>query len=308
MLQKDNTISKIRLYALLASTIYLVIIQSLIGIKIENWIIFGAFNGCIWLSGATRRFILGFSIFLVFGILYDLLKVYPNYRVNPVDIAGIYNLEKSWFGFSSNGVVVTPNEYFALHHNTVLDFLCGLFYLTWVPVPLAFAFWLYLKNKKQFLYFSLTFLFVNLIGFCGYYIHPAAPPWYVAKYGFHFLQGTGGNTAGLGRFDALLHVKVFHGLYARNSNVFAAMPSLHCAYPLLVFYYSFKSNVKNMKWLFGTIMVGIWFTAVYSGHHYVLDAIAGISCALLGIIIFQKILLKIHIFAMFLSKYEQVIS
>lgn len=294
--------------ALLASILYLLLIATLEGLKVENWIIVGGFNLCIWLSHNSRRFILGFSIFIFFAIIYDLMKVYPNYKVNSVDIAGIYHFEKSWFGINSNGVLVTPNEFFSQHHNSFFDILGGFFYLNWIPLPVAFAFWLYFKNKKQFLNFSLTFLFVNIIGFCVYYIHPAAPPWYVAKYGFDLLQNTGGDTAGLGRFDELVHLNLFGSLYARNSNVFAAMPSLHCAYPVIVLFYSFKSNVKNMKWYFALVMIGIWFTAIYSGHHYVIDAIMGITCACVGIFIYQSALLRIPFFKVFLSNYEQAIS
>lgn len=299
---------KTKVTVLLVSMLYLVLVAFLEGLKVENLIIAGAFNICIWATQSSRKFILGFSIFVIFAIIYDLMKVYPNYNVNTVDIAGIYNFEKSLFGFTSHGVLVTPNEYFALHHNSFFDLLGGFFYLNWIPLPVAFAFWLYFKNKKQFLQFSLTFLFVNLIGFCIYYIHPAAPPWYVAKYGFDFHQHTGGDTAGLGRFDDLLHVKLFGSLYSRNSNVFAAMPSLHCAYPLIALFYSFKSKVKNMKWYFAAVTVGIWITAIYSGHHYIVDAIMGIACACVGIIVFQFVLLKTPFFKTFLFKYEQAIS
>ena len=38
--------------------------------------------------------------------------------------------------------------------------------------------------------------------FAGYYIHPAAPPWYAINYGFEPVLNTPGNVAGLGRFDA----------------------------------------------------------------------------------------------------------
>ncbi|MNL81412.1 PAP2 superfamily protein [compost metagenome] len=34
------------------------------------------------------------------------------------------------------------------------------------------------------------------------------------------------------------------------------------------------------------IMVGIWFSAVYTSHHYVLDVLAGILCAITGIALF----------------------
>jgi len=55
-------------------------------------------------------------------------------------------------------------------------------------------------------------------------------------------------------------------------------------------------------------MVGIWVTAIYSGHHYVVDVIMGITCASAGILIFQFVLLKIRSVKTFLSEYEQLIS
>jgi membrane-associated phospholipid phosphatase len=39
--------------------------------------------------------------------------------------------------------------------------------------------------------------------------------------------------------------------------------------------------------LFALIMCGIWFAAVYSSHHYVLDVLAGITCGLTGITLFN---------------------
>jgi membrane-associated phospholipid phosphatase len=243
------------------------------------------FNILFYLSGPTRRFILGFSVFIVFWIIFDSMKAFPNYRYNVVHIGSIYNAEKSLFGI--NGV--TPNEFWATRTRDWLDLLAGAFYLCWIPLPLAFAGYLFYKEDKKdmFLRFSLTFLLVNLLGFVIYYVYPAAPPWYVQQYGFGFNPHTPGNTAGLGRFDSLLHVKVFAGLYAKSSNVFAAMPSLHASYPLIVLYYGLRTRQGWINLLFGTIMAGIWFAAVYSGHHYVLDVLAGIACGLTGIVLFN---------------------
>jgi len=65
------------------------------------------------------------------------------------------------------------------------------------------------------------------------------------------------------------------------------MPSLHAAYPLTVFYYGIKYRLGRINILFAAIMAGIWFAAVYSGHHYVLDVLAGIGCGLMGIGLFN---------------------
>jgi inositol phosphorylceramide synthase catalytic subunit len=299
---------KTKMIVLLITAVYLFLEWWLFGLKVEYFAIAGLYNAFIWINPKTRKFILAFSIFIVFGIIYDLLKAYPNYLVNSVDVASIYNFEKALFGIIVNGQLLTLNEFFATYHNPFLDLLSGLFYINWIPVPLAFGFWLYFKNKQQFLYFSLSFLLVNLIGFCIYYIHPAAPPWYVAKYGFELHFGTLGEAAGLTRFDELLGVKVFSLIYTRNSNVFAALPSLHCAYPVVVLFYALKNNSGIMKLLFALFMVGIWFSAIYSGHHYLTDVILGVVCAVIGLMVFQKILLKSGRFQNFFTKYVQLIN
>ena len=215
------------------------------------------------------------------------MKAFPNYRYNEVHIQDLYNLEKSLFGLKYGGSIITPNEFFRLNTSTFLDILSGIFYLCWIPVPLTFAGILFFKNRPLFFQFSLTFFLVNLIGFIVYYTYPAAPPWYVSQYGFDFVSSTPGNTAGLANFDAYLGISVFKSIYAKSSNVFAAMPSLHAAYMLIVLYYGIKARMKAWNILFAVVLVGIWFAAVYSNHHYVLDILAGILCAVLGIILFQ---------------------
>jgi len=293
---------------ILFNIIYLTFVLMLTGIKTEYLIVSLMCSFLYLFDEKTKKFILAFGIFVVFGVIYDLMKIYPNYKVNDVDISSLYHFEKRVFGFTINNKVITPNEFFAIHHNSFFDLISGFFYINWMPVPIAFAIWLYIKYKQQFLTFSLTFLFVNLIGFCIYYIHPAAPPWYVAKYSFDFHMGIGGETAGLGRFDELLGIKIFGALYSRNSNVFAAMPSLHCAYPVVVLYYAVQSKVGWIKYILVLFMIGIWFSAVYSGHHYITDVIAGILCAGIGILIFQKILLNMSIFHNWILNYTHLIT
>lgn len=275
------------LFAGAASFFYLLLSYFLIGFRTDQVVLVSLFNSMYFASRGTRRLILGFSVFIVYWIIFDYMKAFPNFHFNNVHIASLYHAEKSLFGLDENGLRLTPNEFFARHATTVVDIVSGFFYLCWVPVPLAFAGVLFFKNRVAFFQFSLTFLLVNLIGFVGYYLYPAAPPWYVANYGFGFHPATPGNTAGLGRFDNFFGVAVFQSIYAKSSNVFAAMPSLHASYMLIVLYYGLRFRMKAWNILFALILLGIWFTAVYSGHHYILDVMAGISCALLGIGILQ---------------------
>ena len=265
----------------------------------------------LFFSGSyTRKLAVALLPFIVFGISYDWMRVWPNYEVNPIDVQGLYETEKSLFGITVGGQTLIPCEFFAQHHCSVADFMAGIFYLCWVPVPIAFGLWLYFKGQRSmYLRFSMVFLLVNLIGFVGYYIHPAAPPWYAMNYGFEPVLSTPGNVAGLGRFDELLGITVFEGIYGRNANVFAAVPSLHAAYMVVALAYAVMARCR--RWLialFAFIMVGIWWTAVYSGHHYIIDVSLGIGCALLGIFVFEQGLMRWNAFRRFFQRYSNYIG
>lgn len=290
---------------------WLLVTGLFVGFRPEHALLAVAVTALFFIDPATRRIAVALLPFLIFGISYDWMNMLPNYEVNPVDIEGLYNTEKSLFGIAvGEGIALTPNELFAVHHAPAVDLLAGFFYLCWVPVPIAFGLWLYFgRQRAVYLRFALVFLLVNLLGFALYYVHPAAPPWYVASHGFEFVEGTPGDVAGLGRFDELTGLAVFEGLYGRNANVFAAMPSLHSAYMLIAFIYSLKARCPMwMRFACGVICAGIWFTAVYSSHHYILDVLAGIGVTLVGYTLFEYGLMKIPAFARFMARYTAYIS
>lgn len=255
----------------------------------------------------TRKFALALTPWLVFACSYDGMRLLPNYEVNPIDTRGIYEAEKSLFGIGTAAGTLIPGEWFNLHNCGFADFMAGFFYLCWVPVPLGFAIYLYLKGKREmYLRFSLAFLFVNLVGFVGYYIHPAAPPWYVIEHGFTPVLNTPGSVAGLGRFDALVGAPVFHSIYCNNSNVFAAVPSLHAAYMLVATIYAIISRQSKLCIaIFAFICMGIWWTAVYSTHHYIIDVLLGILTTIVALLILERLLLRAEWAKRFMARYAK---
>ena len=255
----------------------------------------------------TRKFALALTPWLVFACSYDGMRLLPNYEVNPIDTRGIYEAEKSLFGIGTAAGTLIPGEWFNLHNCAFADFMAGFFYLCWVPVPLGFAIYLYLKGKREmYLRFSLAFLFVNLVGFVGYYIHPAAPPWYVIEHGFTPVLNTPGSVAGLGRFDALVGAPVFHSIYCNNSNVFAAVPSLHAAYMLVATIHAIISRQSKLCIaIFAFICMGIWWTAVYSTHHYIIDVLLGILTTIVALLILERLLLRAEWAKRFMAQYAK---
>lgn len=302
--KKEMTIKSI-LWVTGLSVLYLVLSAFFIGFKGDQVFLVLLFNVLYYITPTTRRFILGFLIFIVFWIIFDYMKIIPNYMVNDIHVQDLYLREKSWFGIAEGNSVLTPNEYADKHASLFCDLLSGFFYLNWVPVPLVFASFLFVTDKLNFLKFSLTFLLVNLLGFVVYYLYPAAPPWYVKEYGFDIIFNTPGHTGALSRFDNFFGVNIFGGLYSKSSNVFAAMPSLHSAYPVVVLYYGIKKRLGWVNILFVIFMLGIWFSAVYTSHHYVQDVMAGLICAIVGIILFNLLIRKSARFTKFLLAYRR---
>ncbi len=247
-----------------------------------------AFCLCCWaLNGTTRRFIRAFFVFVVYWVVYDSMRICPNYTVNPVHIGDLYDLEKRLFGIATATGVLTPNEFFGLHYSPAADIAAGLFYINWVPVPLAFGIFLFMRDKVFFLRYSHAFVLTNFIGFVLYYLYPAAPPWFVSQYGTDFLSGIPANPGRLIRFDELTGIPLFQSIYAKNANIFAAMPSLHAAYPVVLLYYGIRRRLGPVNWFFAAFMVGIWWTAIYTDHHYILDVLAGACCALASVALFE---------------------
>lgn len=286
---------------------YLLWTTLVLGLRTDHLLFVALTLSLFFGSGTSRKVLMALIFFAIYWVLYDSMRVLPNYEVNPVHVQEPYDIEKSWFGFQYHGQRITPNEFFAIHTHPVADVLSGLFYLCWVPVPIAFALWLFFKDKRMLLDFSLCFLLVNIFGFMLYYAYPAAAPWYVELHGFKENFSIPGNEAGLANFDRILGVNLFHSMYAKNSNVFAAIPSLHSAYPLITLYFGVKMRLRAASWVFLVILLGIWFAAVYSRHHYIIDVILGAACAIATILVFEKIILKSKVDG-WLGRYAKVIN
>jgi hypothetical protein len=79
----------------------------------------------VW-SDKTRRFFWGILPFVLFGIIYDLTHITePLVRYLHVHVAEPYAFDKFFFGIRSGDTVLTPNEFFAIHHWPLVDLFAG---------------------------------------------------------------------------------------------------------------------------------------------------------------------------------------
>jgi len=279
-------------WLILATILYYLWFGLAVGLRPDHFLMYFTALLLFSYSENSKQLFYGFSPFMFLGILYDSMRIWPNHSMHSVYISELYLLDKSLFGLNTDAGCLTLNEFFATHTNTFLDISTALFYLGWIPLPMAFAAYLWRKDRHLFFRFSYAYLLTNLIGFSLYYFFPAAPPWYIEKNGFQFIANPVRSAAGLLSFDEFFHIHFFKNLYERNANVYAAIPSLHSAYPFISLLYALQVPKKWPGLVFLTLSLGIWFSAIYLQHHYVIDVILGALVALIAYLLLEFYLIK----------------
>ncbi len=157
-----------------------------------------------------------------------------------------------------------------------LDYAATLLYLLHFVVPLLFAFLLYLNRREHFRPFAVALIVLSYLAFTTYVLYPAMPPWMASQYGYipainNIFEQT---LSTFGEGPAVPRAVGFV-----RSNPVAAMPSLHAAYPMLVFLFAVRVWGRKAV-AFLVYPASVWFAIVYLGHHYFIDAFAGIVYAL----------------------------
>lgn len=226
----------------------------------------------------TKKLFLGVYPVGLVGILYSVMKVVENVGVSPrtVHVCDVRAVEVALFGVDVNGTRGTLHDWFQAHSSPVLDVVCAVPYATFMFVCMGFAIWLYFRDYRRMVRFAWCFFALNLAGFITYHLFPAAPPWYYHAHGCAVdMSARASEGPNLARVDALIGIPYFHGMYGRASDVFGAMPSLHCAYAFIVVLEGWPVFRRPFRLASIAFYLGMCFSAVYLDHHWVLDAIAG---------------------------------
>ncbi|MGI5865397.1 MAG: phosphatase PAP2 family protein [Myxococcales bacterium] len=185
--------------------------------------------------------------------------------------------------FPSPGAERMPwAAWFATRTHPIVDLFAGIAYMGFVAPFFGTLFVYVLVEPDRAETMGWCFLAANAIAVTIYTVFPAAPPWYVLAHGLGPADpAVLPDSAGAGRFDEMLGVGVFAGIYSMNPNVFGAMPSLHAAYPLMAVWHLWHRGLF-LRVFSVSFAVLVAFSAVYLSHHYVIDVLAGIATAFLA--------------------------
>ena len=253
---------------------HLAVLGLLHGIHLQHVLLAALIMGLPWVGPRCLAFVKAALPFWITGVVVDGQRFLP--LLGKIHTGDMWRLEMSLFPGPGGR---TWTEFLGMHPHAVLDFFCGAAYLLFLYELFAVAILLYFVKREKYAPIAWAFFFANLIGAIVYMFCPVAPPWYIIQHGLGpAVANAASSAAGCARFDALLHIHYFQHFYAQNPNVFGAMPSLHVCYPLLVVFFTWE---RGWIWRVGTIAFDLLviFSALYLGHHWVLDVIAGLLTA-----------------------------
>ncbi len=214
---------------------------------------------------------------IVLLALYNMSRGIADDHTSPHATAMIHVDEWLW-GRLTGGEIPTlwlqQHLYDAIHIHWY-DTLASLVYFSHFVTALTVATVLWLRNRKMWASFVRRWFTLTALGLTTYYLYPAAPPWWAAKFGMIAPVDQGVVTRGWSALGLHSAGDLLADAKLDAANPVAAMPSLHSAYALLVILF-FLPRVRKRWWpLMLAYPLAMAFTLVYAGEHYTLDVLVG---------------------------------
>jgi len=161
-------------------------------------------------------------------------------------------------------LVETSIQDFVLTHLSLTKAL-NLFYLYghYTVTPLFFI-WLYRRRRRWYTFVRNSFFTANAIALVIFMVYPVAPPRYLSGDGF------------VDTLRAVSDIDLHTGSLSGWFNPFAAVPSMHFGYALMIGVAAF---VLLRSWPLKLVCLVypalVFFTITGTANHYVIDAMAG---------------------------------
>lgn len=225
----------------------------------------------------ARRFLLDWFPLLLFWMGYDAMRGFADEILPRVTLREVYELEQSLFGWIAGGEVpaiffleLLEESRWKMPVNTIADLI---YWSHFVVVP---AYMLYLwwnpPTPPRFRKFVVGLTILHALALATYILFPVAPPWYVFQNGFqqpelHWLDPYRMNPPA-----------IFQRIWMANPNWFAAVPSLHGAYP--IFLWCLVEPSPGARRRVAIYAAAVWLATIVRGHHYIVDLILGALYAL----------------------------
>lgn len=270
-LNRENTITLL-LIVYLVGIIGFMIVRN-ISITPDRFFVFLLIGAVI--AGRGLSFLRDWLPFVALLLGYEMLRGFAATTGFKVHIEDVVAAERLLF-FGNTATEFLQDRFYKPDTVSWYDIVASVTYFLHFPLPLTVGFFLWIKKKSEYYKFITALLLLSFSAFLTYLLFPAAPPWYAANVGalngvYKIINLT---------IDQIGWTWDLSSYYSQlNPNPVAAIPSLHSAYPVLVFLALYNYS-KKLAWVFSPYIILVWITIVYTGEHYVVDIIPGVAYAL----------------------------
>jgi membrane-associated phospholipid phosphatase len=168
-----------------------------------------------------------------------------------------------------------------LDHRWVIDVANFMYMNSHFVVTTTFLVWLYIFRNRHFYFVRNMFLVAMGLALIGYALLPTAPPRM-----FEGFTDTITDYAQVNHDSGL--VKVF-------INPYAAIPSMHCAFALIIGVTGAliaRHRVTKIAWAVYPLLV--FWVVVVTGNHFWIDAAAGALVAVLAALAARQVLARVR--------------
>jgi membrane-associated phospholipid phosphatase len=172
---------------------------------------------------------------------------------------------------------------FFLPAQAVVDLANQIYLNAQFSVALGFLVWLYLFRNESYYFVRNMFVVAMGLALLGYTLYPTAPPRMFPEYGFIDTINDFSNV----NHDSSL-AKIF-------INPYAAIPSMHCAFALMIGGSGFmvcRHWWSKAWWAFWPILIA--WVVIVTGNHYWVDWVLGWMVAAVAALVASRVLARVR--------------
>ena len=254
-----------------------------------HWFLLATIPASLLAAERGRQFFLDWAPLISFWLTYDCLRLLQPVLLDRVSVETPYLIERWAFGWLAGGQVPAHAARLWLASNSgqipgsIISLAAQLVYFSHLLVVPVFLIWLWLrgrsstKQRERFARHMLAFSLMSFIAIIIYVLLPVAPPWWVSLHGM--AQPTGELVAQT-KINAAMEGTLLQGMIKNAAQWFAAVPSLHGAYPVLLVLLALRDRKPMIIGLITVYGSAVWASTVILNQHYIIDLMAGALIAI----------------------------
>src|SRR5262245_33943996 len=236
-------------------------------LRLYHWFVLAAVPGALLSAERGKRFFIDWAPLFAFWLVYDRLRLVQPLLYSRVAVEAAFSIERWMFGWLSGGGVPAHAAYswFATHGgpaSLAVQWTAQIVYFSHLLLVPFLILWLWVlgtsreRYRAAFAQHVTAFSVLNFSAIVIYLLLPVAPPWWVTLNGFarpsaELVAGT--------NMAAAMNGPLIQGMISNASQWFAAVPSLHGAYPVMLL----PLRPWNRNWRIA-IAVGVYGLAMWT--------------------------------------------